>query len=141
MALGIQNMLDKIRLLPQKDSNFVDLVENLLGLGLGGSNNTRSHVNHALGSVQEFLTTYPQHKQTIKNSPKTESFPITNHPNVLADWISFIQSQHGQFGPQGCYDYDIQKNVLPANLGGKVKGGGGGGDEFKKVLRLLAEIV
>lgn len=95
MALGIQNMLDKIRLLPQKDSNFVDLVENLLGLGLGGSNNTRSHVNHALGSVQEFLTTYPQHKQTIKNSSKTESFPITNHPNVLADWISFIQSQHG----------------------------------------------
>ena len=140
MTLGIQAMLGKIRLLPQKDPNFNALVENLLGLGLDGTDKTRSHVNHALGTVQEFLSLYPQHKQTIKNSSKIESFPITNSPAVLADWIQFIQSQHGPFGPNSCYNYDIQKNILPVNLGGNVTGGGAGGDEFKKVLRLLAEI-
>ena len=141
MILGDKKIIGEINNLAKMDPSFQILVDSVVDLGLLGRENTRSHVTHALGTVQVFLSKYPIHKATIQQSSKSQSFPIMDHPQILTDWISFIQAENGPFGPENCYDYTIQKNVLPRNLGGNVTGGGGGGDEFKKVLRLLAEII
>lgn len=143
MVLGRDRMLGLIRDLGDTNDDFEFLADKVMDWALPGVDSTRGHVNHALGVCQVFLKNHPQHVAIIKNSSTSESFHLRdpNHSTILSDWLTFLASKSGSFGPSNEYDYDTQRNILPTNLGGHVVGGGGGGDEFKTVLRLVAELI
>jgi hypothetical protein len=62
--------------------------------------------------------------------------------NLRNDLTTWIANQNGSFGratyPYG-YSYDSFKKNTTATLGGTRTGGGGADDEFKRVIRLMAE--
>ena len=124
----------------QSFSPLAHLCWDILSKGIGQKDMTRGHVTQAIGAAQEFLRKYPKHRSTIKNADRTQPFGIESHPAVLHDWRSWLAIKKGRYG-QGAfgYSYKTLKGYLTKNLGGRVKGGGGGNDEFKRVLRLVAE--
>ena len=127
--------------LSHNDRDFIPLVDSVIDRQLGRIHGTQSHVNHSIGVVQKFLEQFPSHITTIKLSTKFEPFDIRSNSIVLNDFITFLSSNTGTFGRSNEFSFDTLRRVLPVNLGGEVSNGGGGGDEFKRVLRLVAEII
>ncbi|WP_278932067.1 hypothetical protein [Moraxella osloensis] len=125
--------------LSHTDRDFVPLVDSIIDRHLGRIHNTQSHVVHAIGVVQKFFESFPQHIPAIKASSKYEPFDLPRHPSILVDFTNFISSSSGRFGFNNEYSFDTLTKILPPTLGGTLKGGGGGGDELKRVIRLLAE--
>lgn len=116
--------------------------------GVGQSDATRGHVTQAIGCVQEFFDAYPQHKTTVNAADKTSPFELGSNAKVLKDWKVWLKSR----GPDGKqrekfgYSYEKQRSLLPPKYGGKLgkkkgkKKGGGGLDELKRVMRILAAL-
>ena len=113
----------------------------ILAKGIGQKDKTRGHVTQAIGAVQGFLSKHTQHSRTIRRTDPTQPFPIGTHPDVLNDWRLWLASRRiGKYGnAKFGYSYSTLKGYLTKSLGGRVTGGGGGNDEFKRVLRLVAE--
>lgn len=112
----------------------------ILEKGIGQSNGTRGHVKQAIGVSQKFLEKFPNHIPAIQNSDPTKPFDVANNPAVQADLKKFLSTQSGGFGNGDYgYDFDTFKNNTTPTLGGTRKGGGGADDEFKRVLRLVAD--
>ena|SRR5690348_6875258 len=123
------------------------LSRDLLEKGIGQSNSTRGHVGQAIGAVQRFFERFPHHMATIRGTPASRPFNLPAHAAMRRDWATWLAAEHagraasrGAYG-RGSFGYNIWtlRGILPPNLGGTRLGGGGGGDEFKKVLRLLPE--
>lgn len=114
----------------------------ILEKGIGQSNGTRGHVTQAIGVSQKFLQQFPQHKATIQGADPTKPFDIAQNPDVQIDLQTWIVGQGGVFGRADYgYDFDTFKTNTTPTLGGSRKGGGGADDEFKRVLRIVAEIL
>lgn len=110
--------------------------------GVGQSDGTRGHVTQAVGVAQQFLETYPQHINSIKSADPTKPYDVTNNAALQNDLKTWIAGQSGTFGRSAYgYDYDSFKRNTTATLGGTRTGGGGADDEFKRVLRLMAEYI
>jgi len=113
----------------------------VLQKGIGQSDSTRGHVTQAIGAVQKFLKAQPEWIGTIRDSDPTKPFDINSHKGLLEAWRKWFArkegSYHGRFG----YNYDTLRGLLTPTLGGSCRGGGGGNDEFKRVLRLMAEFL
>lgn len=126
----------------QNFSPLAHLCWDILSKGIGQKDMTRGHVTQAIGATQEFLRRYPQHLGTIKSADRTQPFEIESQAAVLDDWRSWLAPKKGKYGQRAFgYNYSTLKGYLTKNLGGRVKGGGGGNDEFKRVLRLIAEFL
>ncbi len=122
-------------------SRLCHLCWNILEKGIGQSDSTRGHVTQAIGACQEFLREHPEHRQTIRDADPTRPFDITANPPIRNDLRSWLGQKQGTYGRQSFgYSYDTLKNLLTTNLGGNCRGGGGGDDEFKRVLRLMVEL-
>jgi hypothetical protein len=131
----LENVRDRTR--------FAYLCWDILDKGIGQRDSTRGHVTQAIGATQGFLTAYPQHRATISAADATRPFDIVNAREVLDDWRRWFGSRtqrtygNRSFG----YNYRTLRGYLTRNLGGTLQGGGGGNDEFKRVLRLMAEFM
>ena len=111
----------------------------VLDLGVAGIENTRSHILHACGATQMFLTTFPRYKTIIRQSPADTYKP---EGNLLRDWLNFLSSNSGSCGRQNFgYNWDTLKSCLSRKYGGTYSGGGRGDNEFEIVLRLMAEFI
>ena len=61
---------------------------------------------------------------------------------MLRSFRAWLHAQTGEYGRRSFgYSYDTLKGILTPNLGGNRTGGGGGVDEFKRVIRLMPEFV
>ena len=110
-----------------------------LNLGLSGNENTQSHILHACGAVQMFLTTFPRYKTIIRQSSAETYKP---EGDLLRSWLRFLSSNSGSYGRQNFgYNWDTLKSCLTRKYGGVCSGGGGGNNEFEIVLRLMAEFI
>ena len=110
--------------------------------GIGGTDGTRGHIGQAVGVSQRFLEQFPQHIATIQAADPTLSFDIASHMAVQNDLRTWLNAQAGQYGRASFkFNYDSFKKNTTATVGGTRVGGGGGDDEFKRVLRLMAEFV
>lgn len=119
---------------------FSHLAWSVLEKGIGQSDGTRGHVTQAIGVSQEFLGAFPAHIATIRKSDPTKPFDVAAHRRLQGDLTSWIASQSGTFGRASYgYSYDSFKRNTTPTLGGTRRGGGGADDEFKRVLRLMAE--
>lgn len=108
--------------------------------GIGQSDGTRGHVTQAVGVAQQFLQTHPEHIATIRSTDPTKPYDVTSDPALQNDLRTWIAEQSGPLGRAAYgYDYDKFKRNTTATLGGTRTGGGGADDEFKRVLRLMAE--
>ncbi len=115
---------------------------NILEKGIGQSDSTRGHVTQAIGACQTFLLKYPQHCQTIRNADPTQPFDIIANGSIQNDFRNWLAKNKGKYGKKAFgYSYSTLKKLLTPSLGGKCRGGGGGNDEFKRVLRLMAEFM
>lgn len=116
------------------------LAWNLVQKGIGQSDGARGHVTQAVGVAQKFLEAHPGHIGHIKLADPTKPYNVAGDPSLQHDLTTWIAGQGGSFGRAGFgYDYDTFKKNTTAALGGTRTGGGGADDEFKKVLRLIAE--
>jgi len=123
-------------------SRLCTLCWDILEKGIGQSNKARGHVTQAIGACQEFLLAYPSHHSTIENTDPTLPFEIIRHTNIQSDLHKWLSSKSGGYGRNAFgYDYDRLKNILSPTLGGICQGGGGGDDEFKRVLRLMVHFM
>jgi hypothetical protein len=141
MALKSKEWFYKQCLSEVKDhARFSHLAWGILQKGIGQSDGTRGHVTQAIGVSQEFLLEFPTHISTIQCADPTMPFNVAAHGSLQNDLISWITGQSGNFG-RGTYgyNYDTCKRNTTAALGGTRQGGGGADDEFKRVLRLMAE--
>jgi len=110
--------------------------------GVGQSDGTRGHVAQAVGVSQQFLQTHPQHIDRIKSADPTKPYDVANDGGLQNDLKTWIGGQSGTYGRAAYgYDYDSFKKNTTATLGGTRTGGGGADDEFKRVLRLMAEFI
>ncbi|MBZ5506227.1 MAG: hypothetical protein LAO78_12275 [Acidobacteriia bacterium] len=112
---------------------------NILEKGIGQSDSTRGHVTQAVGVAQQFLTDNPGLVQVIRAADPTSAFDVAGNQQVSNAFKQWIAPKNGELSERFGYSYDTFKNIVTPSLGGKPKGGGGGDDEFKKVLRLMAE--
>lgn len=141
MALKSKEWFYKMCLQQIEDQGpFEKLSWDLLKKGIGQEDSTRGHVGQAVGACQRFLKSYPHHKATIRTAPPDHPFDVASYPNVEHDLQNWMSKQHGKYGRQAFgYSFDTQRGYLTPKLGGRRHKGGGGNDEFKKVLRLIAE--
>ena len=141
MALKSKEWFDKeCRTLEQGNGPLATLARETADKSIGQSDGTRGHIKQAVGVSQNFLMDYPQHAATIRGAAATEPFDISNHPAIKADLIAWISSKSGSYGRVDFgYNYDTFKNNVTPTLGGSRTGGGGGNDEFKRVIRIVAE--
>ncbi len=125
----------------QAVTRLAHLSHDILEKGMGQKDATRGHVTQAVGAVQLFLAKFPKHREAIKAAEPTEPYDIKQNPQMLSDWLDWFSSQgqstygRADFG----YNLDVLRGLLTPALGGTRKGGGGGNDEFKRVLRLMPE--
>ncbi|SFB02502.1 hypothetical protein SAMN04515620_11325 [Collimonas sp. OK607] len=121
---------------------FSHLCWGILQKGIGQSDGTRGHVTQAIGVCQEFLEAFPEHIATIRNADPTLPFDVAGNRRVQTDLTTWIAAQAGTFGRAAYgYSYDTFQRNTTATLGGTRQGGGGADDEFKRVLRLMAEFL
>jgi hypothetical protein len=122
--------------------NFTPLTHlcwDILEKGIGQRDSTRGHVTQAIGAIQEFLKAQRQWIAVIQRADPTKPLEITSHRQLIRAWKSWFHTKAGSYGRQSFgYNYDTLRHILTPALGGSPKGGGGGDDEFKRVLRLLA---
>ncbi|HCE6118884.1 hypothetical protein R2K11_10995 [Pseudomonas aeruginosa] len=141
MALKSKEWFFKKCLAEIKDyGRFSHLAWSVLQKGIGQSDGTRGHVMQAVGVSQEFLTSFPAYSAVIKASDPTLPFDVAAHRQLQNDLKNWLAGQNGTFGRAAYgYSYDSFKRNTTATLGGTRRGGGGADDEFKRVLRLMAE--
>jgi hypothetical protein len=139
MALKSKEWFYKQCLHEVKDfSPFAHLCWDILEKGMGQKDSTRGHVTQAIGATQRFLEKYENWQETIRRADPTEPFNIASNPKMLSDWKSWLSSKNGTNGRKAFgFKYGTLKRILTPALGGKCRGGGGGNDEFKRVLRLV----
>ncbi len=126
----------------KQHGRFCHLCWNILEKGIGQTDSTRGHVTQAIGVCQQFLAAHRPLIAIIQSADPTLPFDVPNNRtlrNALGTWIAHRQGPFGKssFG----YNYDTFKNIVTPNLGGTRHGGGGGDDEFKRVLRLMVEFI
>jgi hypothetical protein len=69
-------------------------------------------------------------------------FDVAAHAHLKLALKKWIAKKTGTFGRQSFgYNYKTFKRNTTATLGGTRTGGGGADDEFKRVLRLMAEFL
>jgi len=108
--------------------------------GVGQSDGTRGHVTQAVGVAQQFLKAHPRHIDRIKSTDPTKPYDVVHDAALRNDLTTWIANQNGSFGRAAYgYSYDSFKKNTTATLGGTRTGGGGADDEFKRVIRLMAE--
>lgn len=121
---------------------FCHLAWSVLEKGIGQSDSTRGHVTQAIGGAQRFLERHPQHVEVIRATDPTLPFDFRQHPDVQSDMQRWLRRQTGQFGKSSFgFNFDTLRGILTRSLGGHRSGGGGADDEFKRVIRLLAEFI
>lgn len=114
----------------------------ILEKGVGQKDSTRGHVTQAIGASQGFLRAYPQHRGAIRRSDPTLPFNVGSHPRIRNDLRRWLAGKTGPYGRSSFrYSYDVLKGILTPTLGGTRHGGGGGDDEFKRVLRIMADFL
>jgi hypothetical protein len=119
-------------------SPFAYLCWDILEKGMGQRDSTRGHVTQAIGATQIFLQGHEKWQRTIRKADPTKPFDIASNPNMIADWKSWLGPKSGRNGRKGFgFNYSTLKNILTRTLGGRCRGGGGGNDELKRVLRLM----
>ena len=125
----------------REHTRFDHLCWDILDKGIGQKDSTRGHVTQAIGATQGFLAAHPEHRATISAADPTRPFDIRGE--VLEDWRQWFGSQRlGAYGNRSFrYNYRTLRGYLTRRLGGTLDGGGGGTDEFKRVLRLMAEFM
>jgi len=112
----------------------------ILDKGIGQSDSTRGHVTQAIGVAQRFLGANPALVPIVRASDPTRPFDVSGNSRVRRALHGWIATQEGTFGKGSFgYSYDTFKNIVTPALGGTRHGGGGGDDEFKRVLRLMVE--
>lgn len=124
----------------KEHGRFCHLCWDILEKGIGQTNSTRGHVTQAIGVCQEFLSAHPNLVATIQSADPTLSFDVSSNKRVRNALRTWLADREGTFGRESFgYSYDTFKNIVTPSLGGTRHGGGGGNDEFKRVLRLMAE--
>lgn len=121
---------------------FSHLCWDILEKGIGQVNATRGHVTQAIGVAQQFLDAHPNLVAVIQAANPTLPFDVAQNAQVKKALKTWLATKSGSFGKTAFgFNYGTFKNIVTPNLGGTRKGGGGGDDEFKRVLRLMAEFV
>jgi hypothetical protein len=121
-------------------SPLCHLCWDILEKGIGQRESTRGHVTQAIGVCQKFLSTHRNLVEIIKAADPTRPFDVSQNTQVRGALRTWIAGRAGTFGPTSFgYNYDTFKNIVTPGLGGTRRGGGGGNDEFKRVLRLMVE--
>lgn len=124
----------------KEHTRFCHLCWDILEKGIGQSNSTRGHVTQAIGVSQKFLTARPNVVAAIRAADPTQPFNVAANAQVRNALTTWLAGRNGAFGKDSFgYNYTTFKNIVTPSLGGTPKGGGGGNDEFKRVLRLMAE--
>jgi len=119
-------------------SPYAHLCWDLLQKGVGQQDATRGHVTQAIGATQKFITRNPNWRRAIRKADPTKPFEITTNAKMLISWKSWIGGKKGKYDRESFgYNYTTLKHYLTSPLGGTCSGGGGGNDEFKKVLRVI----
>jgi hypothetical protein len=125
----------------EKFTPFMHLSWQALRKGVGQSQGTRGHMTQAIGAVQEFFDTSPTHIASIEVADRTSPFELTaiGNAKMLKDWKTWLRGRSGPYGKRAFgYNYDTLKGIVTPSLGGSRTGGGGGDDELKTALRLVA---
>ena len=124
----------------KRHGRFCHLCWDILEKGIGQTDGTRGHVTQAVGVSQQFLASHSKFVATIKAADPTQPFDVSRNPQVRDALRTWLATREGAFGRSSFgYSYDTFKNIVTPGLGGTRRGGGGGNDEFKRVLRLMAE--
>ncbi len=124
----------------EEHGRFSHMCWDILKKGIGQSDSTRGHVNQAIGVCQKFLGAHRKLSETIQAADPTRPFNISGNPVVRNAFRTWLATRNGRFGRKSFgYDFNTFKNIVTVSLGGKTQGGGGANDEFKRVLRLMAE--
>lgn len=123
-------------------TRFQPMAWDILKKGIGQLHGTRGHATHAIGAVQQFLSAFPAHRQAIARSP-VQPYDLAHDAAMLSDWINWLQTHRGYTNARFGYKFGTLRTYLTPPLGGRPsrtgKQGGRGDDEFKTVLRLVAE--
>ena len=126
----------------KEHGRFSYLCWNILEKGIGQSDHTRGHVTHSVGVAQQLLARNPSLAPVIREADPTRPFDVAGNPQVSTALKKLVSKKNNDFGKKSFgYSYKTFKSIMTPALGGKRKGGGGGNDEFKKVLRIMAEFI
>jgi len=125
-----------------------DLAWDALKKGIAQEDATRGHVWQPVGAVQLFFAAFPEYRRVVA-ATGAEPYDIISDDEMREAWTDWLAAEVARHrGKQGIfgrasfgYNINRMRTYLPPTLGGQTrrKPGGVGLDEFKKVLRLVAE--
>ena len=123
----------------QSEALAIDILR--IATNLDHNNNT-GKVKQAFYGVQRFLQEYPGHQSAVEGLP-LEWFDVLDS-SFAGDWIQFLDDFANEVNADYQYSLPTLRNYLPEHYGGTLTGGGGGGNELKRVWpyvgRALREI-
>jgi len=98
------------------------------------AHNRTGHIMRGYLAAVPFLLEHPVVRERLKRRERSPINPVdVNDEELIAPWLEFLKVHRKR--------HDILQHVLPHNLGGEVKQGGGGGYPFKVALRLVADFL
>lgn len=103
-----------------------------------GNNNT-GKVKQAFYGVQRFLQEHPQHVSLIANLP-IRWFDVMQS-ELSDDWIQFLRQFASEVNTSYDYSIPILRGYLPKTQGGTLVGGGGGGNQLKRVWPFVGRAI
>ena len=116
MALKSRNWFLKQCLAQERNrTKFAYLSATALDLGFG-RDNTQSHILHACGATQKFLTEYPNHKEGITAASPIE--PYKPRGSMRRDWVSFLANNLNFNSSRFGYNLNTLRSCLTRKHGG-----------------------
>ena len=138
--------LDQSSLMPYR--NFLSYLKeqsNLLAKEIlliatnADSNNNTGKVKQAFFGVQRFLQEYPEHYPLVENLP-IRWFDVMGS-GLSSDWIQFLDKFASEVNPSYEYSIPTLRGYLPKAQGGTLVGGGGGGNELKRIWSFVGRAI
>lgn len=128
----------------KEQSPIASLCQDLLDKGVGQKDRARGHVIQAIGATQKFFDSEVGRPfvELIRELDETSPCDVDAVEGLIDAWLIWFADQSGPYGREAFgYNFDTLKTYLPERLGGRVRTGGGGFDEFKRVLRVMAGVL
>ena len=129
--------IEFLKYLERRQSSLaIEILE--IATNADGNNNT-GKVKQAFFGVQRFLQEYPHHLPLVENLP-VDWFDVMDS-DLSSDWLQFLDRFASEVNPSYEYSIPTLRGYLPRSQGGTLVGGGGGGNQLKRVWPFVARAV
>jgi len=105
-----------------------------------GKHNLQGHVKHCFYGCARFLSEFQEFITEIAATPGDSLYDFASS-SVRTSWRNFLRDHANEIDKERGFSFHTLRVYVPATLGGKCTGGGGGSPTLKRVLPVVARML